>query len=97
MVTPAVVVVSLVAVFLAFRAGSRWKHHTTTWSNHKAAVTAERKLRKSRWGVLKLALLAVIALVLYEGAITVATAVSNAGDFLRTPRPAQSASVHPSR
>lgn len=81
------VVVSLVAMYLAFRAGSRWRHHRRTWTDHKAAKVATRKLGRTRWGVLRIALLAVLALVLYETAITVATAVSSVGDFLRTPKP----------
>jgi hypothetical protein len=89
-VTPTVVVVSLVAVYLAFRAGSRWRHHRRTWSDHKAAKVATKKLGKTRWGVLRVALLAVLALLIYETAITVATAVSNVGDFLHGPKPVQS-------
>jgi hypothetical protein len=94
-VTPTVVVVSLVAVFLAFRAGSRWRHHRRTWSDHRVAKAATKKLGKTRWSVLKVALIAVLALLLYETAITVAAAVSNAGDLLREPKPTHSTQPAP--
>jgi hypothetical protein len=68
------------AVVVAFRAGTRWRHNTLTWGDHKVARGKERVLRKARWTTLKLAIFGVLALALYlviAGAVGVAITGNN--------------------
>jgi hypothetical protein len=64
-VTPQSLVLIILGVVLAFWAGSRWRHHTRTWADHKGAVAGEKKLRKLRWVTLRAALIALVATFAY--------------------------------
>jgi hypothetical protein len=88
-VTPVTVLVSLAGAYLAFRAGSRWRHQSRAWSDYQTVRKAERTARKARWAVLKLALVAIILMILYQGAITVAGFASMFDHPAKKPPPRQ--------
>jgi ABC-type Fe3+ transport system permease subunit len=72
----ATILVVLIAVIVAFWAGSRWRHNTRTWSDYRGAKAGMKSLRKLRWLTLKAALLAVAVTVVYlvgTGAISFAS------------------------
>jgi hypothetical protein len=58
-------ILMLLAVYLAFRAGSRWRHHTRTWSDHKVAAATEKRLRKLRWVTFTAAVGAALIVFIY--------------------------------
>ena len=70
---PLTVVAAAIAVWLAWRAGRRWQHHRRTWTDHAATRAAEKRLRKARWGTLRVALAAAAIVTLYVLIIGVAS------------------------
>jgi ABC-type Fe3+ transport system permease subunit len=68
--SPVGLVLLFVGAIIAFWAGSRSRHNSRTWSDHKATRAAEQTLRKRRWATLGAALLAIFVLVLFLGMVT---------------------------
>jgi ABC-type Fe3+ transport system permease subunit len=58
-------VLLLIGVIIALWAGSRSRHNSRTWSDHKATRAAEQALRKRRWATLCAALVAISVLVVF--------------------------------
>ena len=62
---PGTLLLIIFAVIIAFWAGSRWRHHTRTWKDHKGAVAGEKTLRALRWVTLRAAAVAASIVLLY--------------------------------
>jgi hypothetical protein len=62
---PGTLLLIIFAVIIAFWAGSRWRHHTRTWKDHKGAVAGEKSLRALRWVTLRAAAVAAAAVLFY--------------------------------
>lgn len=76
---PVTLVLVIVAIPIAFRAGSRWRHHARTWADHKGAKDATKGLRKLRWVTLKAAVAALgvtFVFLVATGAITFAVPIA---------------------
>jgi ABC-type Fe3+ transport system permease subunit len=58
-------VLLLIGVIIALWAGSRSRHNSRTWSDHKATRAAEQTLRKRRWATLGAAVVAISVLVVF--------------------------------
>jgi hypothetical protein len=59
------VLVALVALWVAFRLGSRHRHNSRTWSDYKLASTATKNLAKQRWTTLGAVFVAGILVALF--------------------------------
>jgi hypothetical protein len=62
---PGTFLLIILAAVVAFWAGSRHRHHTRTWRDHKGAVASEKVLRKYRWVTFRAAVAAGAVLLAY--------------------------------
>jgi len=62
---PVTLLLVLIGVVIAFWAGSRWRHHRRTWSDHRSTRALEKTMRKTRWVTFRAALVAVAATFVY--------------------------------
>jgi cell division septal protein FtsQ len=63
----------IAAIYLAFRAGSSWRHNSRTWTDHRKAKADAKKFRELRWVTAKVAVVSAFVLAIYlivMGAIT---------------------------
>ena len=59
------VITHAIAAAIAFWAGSRWRHHTRTWSDHRQTAALAKELAARRWKTLLAALTALLLLAAY--------------------------------
>jgi hypothetical protein len=71
--TAATFILVIAGVYLAFRAGGRWRHNKLAWADAKATKVKWQVLKKFRWVTLRASLVAALVLVIYlfvSGAIS---------------------------
>jgi len=76
------IVTHLLTAAIGFWAGSRWRHNTRTWSDHRQTVAMAKALAKRRWKTL----LAAVTALLVLAACLAANGLLAAGEP-DTPRP----------
>ena len=63
--TAATFILVIAGVYLAFRAGGRWRHNKLAWADAKATKIKWQLLKKLRWATLRASALAAVVLVVY--------------------------------
>jgi hypothetical protein len=66
--TAATLILVIIGIYVAFRAGARWRHNKIAWSDTRVAKGKWQAAKKFRWVTLRAAGLAAAVLVLYLAA-----------------------------